>query len=251
MMFNAEALARRTTETIKVAFVWARGHALLIALVLLGVSVPLWLLEHDAQLRREVEWRQVRQQTGKEVGELRARAEAAMAEFRSNALLIDRLEARRQGLEREAATLRQRLSSLRKEESRVQQAATPGSIGMPPGSAPLPEQVSGAGFQSPPGTRNLTPDTLPAPCREQSALQDRLISNCEQRVEVSRAALEAAKKSALDLQDALRVKDDIAARQEAAHRAELKAARGSRLRRFGRVLQYVGVGVVIGVVVAR
>ena len=90
-----------------------------------------------------------------------------------------------------------------------------------------------------------------AACREQSAVQDELISNCEQRADVTRAALEAAKQSALDLQEALGAKDEIAAKLDAQHRAELKAARGSRLRKFGRALQYVGAGVVIGVVVAR
>lgn len=78
-----------------------------------------------------------------------------------------------------------------------------------------------------------------------------MISNCEQRAEVTRAALETAKQSTLDLQQALGAKDEMAARLKAQHRAELKAARGSRLRKFGRALQYVGAGVVIGVVVAR
>lgn len=82
-------------------------------------------------------------------------------------------------------------------------------------------------------------------------MQDELLSNCEQRVEINRAALEAAKRSALGLQAALRVKDEIAARLDAQHRSELQAARGSRLRRFGRALQYVGAGVVVGVVMAR
>ena len=88
-------------------------------------------------------------------------------------------------------------------------------------------------------------------CREQSTVQDQLISNCEARAELSRAAFEAAKRSTLQLGEALRAKDAMAARLEERHRAELKAARGSRLRRFGRALEYVGVGVVIGMAVAR
>jgi hypothetical protein len=81
-------------------------------------------------------------------------------------------------------------------------------------------------------------------------VQGRLISNCEERAELNRAALEAAKHSARELGEAMRARDAMAARIEEQHRAELKVARGSRLRRFGRALQYVGVGVVIGMAVA-
>ena len=90
----------------------------------------------------------------------------------------------------------------------------------------------------------------PVSCGEQAELQDRLIANCEERAELNRAALEAAKHSARELGEALRAKDVMAARLEEQHRAELKVARGSRLRRFGRALQYVGVGVVVGMAVA-
>ena len=104
------------------------------------------------------------------------------------------------------------------------------------------------------GTRGPEPP-VPSPalqaCRQQSAVADQLVANCEQRVDLQRAALAAARRSAVDLQQALRAKDEIAAQLDAQHRIELKAARGSRLRRFARVLQYVGVGVLIGVVVAR
>ena len=105
-------------------------------------------------------------------------------------------------------------------------------------------------FQFPvsaPAAPNPSSDT----CREQLRVQDELITNCEERVELNRAALEAAKRSTADLTEALRAKDQMAARIEAGHRAELELARGSRLRRFGRAIEYVGVGVVIGVAIAR
>ena len=232
---------------------------LLVAAVALVVAA-LWLIEHDARLRRDVQLDSMRRATSAELGDLRTRAEAAMKEFRASTQVIESLEARGRALEREAATLRQKLSSLRAEENfRVQSASSPGQTKVAAGIAPRldPEepvsvvrlQVSGKSEQ--PDTRHLTPDTSPASCREQAAVQDQLISNCEQRVEVSRAALEAAKGSALDLQQALRAKDAIATKLDAQHRLELKAARGSRLRKFGRALQYVGVGVVIGVLVAH
>jgi hypothetical protein len=246
------------------------------------VVAGLWLLEHDARLKQELEFEQQRRTTSAEVAQLRARAETAMQEFRANAQVIASLEARRQALERDAAALRQKLSCLRKEENlRVQQLASLAHVGTPRQTAPglgpadLATRDPGLGSASdsrplplgegvPPGGRGRVREsaTLPSPespapspslaaCREQSAVQEELISNCEQRAEVTRAALEAAKQSALDLQQALGAKDEIAAKLDAQHRAELKAARGSRLRKFARALQYVGVGVVIGVVVAR
>jgi len=68
---------------------------------------------------------------------------------------------------------------------------------------------------------------------------------------MNRAVIEEMNHSLAGLKEALRLKDEIQSRSEAAHRVELNAARGSRLRRFGRALQYVGAGVVIGVVVAQ
>jgi hypothetical protein len=125
------------------------------------------------------------------------------------------------------------------------------------------DQPSIEGRRSPdlnPGFRIPNPDPrVPSPesrvaspvsCGEQAELQDRLIANCEERAELNRAALEAAKHSARELGEALRAKDVMAARLEEQHRAELRVARGSRLRRFGRALQYVGVGVVVGMAVA-
>jgi hypothetical protein len=100
------------------------------------------------------------------------------------------------------------------------------------------------------------PDSrLPTPalaaCREQSAVQEALIANCEQRVEASQAVIDAMNRSIEDLQQMARANDAISQRRDTQHRAELKAARGSRLRRLGRAMQYVGAGVVLGVVVAR
>ena len=55
--------------------------------------------------------------------------------------------------------------------------------------------------------------------------------------------------SVSQLQEEVRLKDEIAARTEAEHRAELQAARGTRRGRFVRALEYIGVGEVIGSVV--
>lgn len=310
--------------------------------------VAIWLLEHDARLRREVALGQLKQQTAAQVTELRARADAALrAANEENARAIESLEARRRRLEREAEELRQRLVSLREEErARVGQVATlpaseleqrvaarldPGNFGSrdsgfgirASGSeehvAGAQGQVSetrdsglgvrGSGSEEPtsgvgarvsgkrvpddqlrgadekketPGIRpsadGLTPDTslvpspesrVPSPefvlteegarrvetafleldsCREQSAVKDGALGNCQEQVATQAAIAGEMRKSLDDLNQAIRLKDEIAARTEALHRAELRAVRGSRLGRFVRAVQYVGVGVVIGLV---
>jgi hypothetical protein len=291
--------------------------------------VAIWLLEHDARLRREVELGQLKQQTAAQVTELRARADAALrAANEENARAIESLEARRRRLEREAEELRQRLMSLREEErARVGQVATlpaseleqrvaarldPGNFatrdsglgvrdsGLGARDSGLKEQASGVGDRvsvervpddqrrgsdekkETPGIRpsadGLTPGTSPVPspesrvpspdfvlteegarrvetafleldsCREQSAVKDGVLGNCQEQVATQAAIAGEMRKSLDDLNQAIRLKDEIAARTEALHRAELRAVRGSRLGRFVRAVQYVGVGVVIGLV---
>lgn len=138
------------------------------------VIAGLWFLEHDARLKQKLELQQQRRETSAEVAQLRARAETAMQEFRANAQAIESLEARRQALERDAAALRQKLSSLRQEENlRVQQLTSLAHVGTPRQTAPglgPEEPVSGVGFQAsgnsdgsePPDTRHLTPRSPPA-----------------------------------------------------------------------------------------
>ena len=126
-MTQAELQARRMIETLKPAVAWARAHAGLVLGVLLSGFAALWLIAHDAHLRREIELQQLRRETATEVAALRTQAAKAMAEFRANARAIHDLESRRASLEREATLLRQKLRSLREEESvRVRQAETPG-----------------------------------------------------------------------------------------------------------------------------
>lgn len=283
---------------------WLRAHAALVVFALLCALAVLWLLEHDARLKQEVELKHLRRETATEVAALRERAERAIADHRENAKVIRDLETRRASLEREAEELRQRLSFLRKEERvRVQQASTAGHVELSAQDAsPLgPEEFgvrdSGLGtrglkgnsrFQirdsneigrketskpslaggpesapsnhkSPaPSSKSLSPSRetrVPSPeltaCREQSAVQGQLISNCEERVDASQAVIDAMNRSVQDLEQTVRAKDEIAARLDAQHRAELRAARGSRWKRFTRAAKYVGAGVVIGIVAAH
>jgi len=273
--------------------------------------VAVWLLEHDARLRREVELGQLKQQTGAQVTELRTRADAALrAANEENARAIESLEG-------EAEELRQRLVSLREEErARVGQVATlpaseleqrvaarldPGNFatrdsGFGIRASGSEEHVAGAQGQvsakrvpddqlggpqtkgESPDTRHPAPDTSPVPnpesrvpspdfvlteegarrvetafleldsCREQSAVKDGVLGNCQEQVATQAAIAGEMRKSLDDLNQAIRLKDEIAARTETLYRAELRAVRGSRLGRFVRAVQYVGVGVVIGLV---
>jgi len=270
--------------------------------LVLGAScllfLAIWLHEHDARLRRDLELQQLKKQTSAQVADLRARAEAAIREAnQKNARLIADLETRRRQLGREGEELRKRLLLLHEEErKRVSEVATlPASALAEHLAARLEGQVSGVGgrvseervpddrLRGPqtkdetPDPGHLKPDTEQSPesrtlspefrlseqgarrletafveldsCREQSALKDRELANCQEQVAVNQAVAGEMHKSLNDLNQAIRLKDEILARVEAQHRAELKAARGARLGRFVRAVEYVALGVAVGVVV--
>jgi anti-sigma factor ChrR (cupin superfamily) len=88
-------------------------------------------------------------------------------------------------------------------------------------------------------------------CHEQRAVEQEQLGNCREQLAAGAAIVERQGDSLAALHRALAAKDEILAKRETLHRAELRAARGSRLKRFGRALQYLGAGVVIGVVVAQ
>jgi hypothetical protein len=321
-----QALRALSTRVSNFAFRFSNLLACIPWRIVLGgagvLFVAIWLLEHDARLRREVEFGQLKQQTAAQVTELRARADAALrAANEENARAIESLEARRRRLEREAEELRQRLVSLREEErARVGQVATlpaseleqrvaarldPGKFatrdsGLGVRGSGSEESTSGvwgrvSGKNVPddqtrsPGEKGATPEpcpsadglkpgTPPVPspesrtpspdfvlteegarrvetafleldsCREQSAVKDGALGNCQEQVATQAAIAGEMRKSLDDLNQAIRLKDEIAARTETLHRAELRAARGSWGSRFLRAVEYVAVGVAIGVV---
>ena len=280
-MMQAATQIRKWWEGAKPVVAWVRGHAAAAMAATLFLVAAVWLMEHDARIQREAELGVMRRETATEVSALRQRAEAAIQESRARERVIHDLETCRTVLEREASALRARLNSLREEDRfRVRPAIIPGhneaagsATSRPDPARVRPEipesldelraeqaadvaesKIPNLNFQEgaasegrPAGGTLQAADT----CREQVDVQGQIIANCEERAELNRAALEAAKQSARELGEALRAKDAMAARLDEQHRAELKVARGSRLRRFGRALQYVGVGVVIGMAVAR
>jgi len=225
-------------------------------------------LEHEGEeLRRQfVHLREQERARASEVASLPA---SELAEH-----LAARLGSRDSGLATRDSGLATRDSGRKEQVSGV--GAQVSEKGVPDDQSPSPGKKSQT-----PDTRHLTPDTSPVPspesrvpnpefvlteegarqmetafveldsCREQSAVKDGELANCQEQVTVNRAVVGEMNKSVNDLNQALRLQDEILARVQAEHRAELKAARGSRLGRFVRTLQYIGAGVVIGVVVAQ
>jgi len=86
-------------------------------------------------------------------------------------------------------------------------------------------------------------------CRQQSQVVAQQMSNCEQRAKLD-SSLEAQQAGAISkLNAALADKDQILARSEAAHRAELKAVRGTWRTRFFHAVEIFAGGFIAGVLV--
>jgi hypothetical protein len=217
--------------------------------------------------------------------------EALRAANQRNALVIRELEASRLELAKKGEELRQRLAALERDERvRVERVATlpsqelaervaarldadadkgrdsglgvrdSGGPASPEGpSSPIP----GAAMRtSPLQEPALTLDTAAQrkvetafteldSCREQSAVKDEQIANCRQQLTSSAAIADRMDDSLRQLNEAIRLKDEILARRETEHGAELKAARGSRWERFRKAVTYVAIGVVAGAVLAK
>jgi hypothetical protein len=135
-----------------------------------------------------------------------------------------------------------------------QTADSPGTHPPAPGTPP-PDEFPVSSFQFPLSEAELrqveTAFLQLDACREQSAVKDQMAANCEARAGAAQSEIEKLNDSVSKLQQTVRLKDQIAARTEAEHRAELKAACGSRWARFKRALEYVAVGAALGAVAAR
>jgi hypothetical protein len=154
------------------------------------------------------------------------------------------------------------------------------------GSGQQEEQVSGAGFQVSgqrsagleaqkqlsPATQPLVPNasrpSSPAlelsdqgvrkvetafieldSCRQQTQVMGEQVSNCAQQSKLNSAIRDQQTGTIAKLGAALADKDQILAQSEEAHRAELKAARGTWRSHFFRAVQYFAGGFIAGVLV--
>jgi uncharacterized protein HemX len=148
------------------------------------------------------------------------------------------------------------------------------------------EQVSGAGFQVSgqrsagleaqkqlsPATQPLVPNPSPPSspalelsdqgvrkvetafieldsCRQQTQVMGEQVSNCEQQSKLDSAIRDQQSGTIAKLNAALADKDKILTQSEEAHRAELKAARGTWQSHFFRAVEYFAGGFIAGVLV--
>jgi hypothetical protein len=86
-------------------------------------------------------------------------------------------------------------------------------------------------------------------CRQQTQVIGQQVSNCEQQSKLNSAIIDQQSSTITKLNAALADKDQVLARSEEAHRAELKAARGTWRSRFYRAVEYCAAGFIAGVLV--
>jgi hypothetical protein len=86
-------------------------------------------------------------------------------------------------------------------------------------------------------------------CRQQTQVMGQQVSNCEQQSKLNSAISDQQSGTIAKLNTALADKDQILAQSEVAHRAELKAARGTWRSHFFRAVEYFAGGFIAGVLV--
>lgn len=246
------------------------------AMVLAVFLAAGWLGERSARMAMTRELEECQRRAAAETRALEARAEAAVREAEArHTRAMSELHTRRRHLEREAQSLRARLSALESQDRvRAEAASTLGSdeltrqavTRLGPGAAtPAGQKIHDSAlkisnavrsdgenpdseFPRQEGVRKAKPAFSELEgCLERAALGEQLISNCEARVEAERAAVAQLERSVFEWQEAARLKDELAAQRDREHQVALRAARGSRWQRFTRAVQYVAVGVVVGV----
>ena len=117
-------------------------------------------------------------------------------------------------------------------------------------SAHLPTSPSAALVLSDQGVRKVESALVELDsCRQQSQVMAQQVSNCDQRAKLDSALEEQQAGTISKLNAALADKDQILARSEAAHRAELKAVRGTWRTRFYHAVEVFAGGFIAGVLV--
>jgi hypothetical protein len=86
-------------------------------------------------------------------------------------------------------------------------------------------------------------------CRQETQVMGQQVSNCEQQSKLNSAIRDQQSATIAKLNAALADKDQVLAQSEEAHRAELKAARGTWRSRFFRAVEYFAGGFIAGVLV--
>ncbi len=244
---------------------WRRlGPAAQVTIVLaLGFILLAWRYERRARVGEAARLALFKKQTDADIAQLRNQAASAVREAKAGALRVQSLEARRRKAEQAAEELRRHLVSLQRAESNeVKQVATlptsevairvaarlgwdgRGALEASAGAESAPRPLSEASLRKI-ETAFLELDA----CREQGTVKDQQVVNCREQSEANTAIIAQQNASIEKLNQALAAKEGILTRREAEHRAELGAARGSRLARLVRTLEHVGVGMVLGIAI--
>jgi septal ring factor EnvC (AmiA/AmiB activator) len=229
-----------------------------------------WSCERQAHRGDVAQARQVKKQATEEISRLQQQAAGALRDAQQSAQAVRKLEAQRQQLAREAEGLRQSLESLRQQElARANGVATlPTSEVVSRVASRLQEQVSGVRGQGSGPAPNASSASSPAmvlsdqgvrkvetalieldSCRQQTQVIGQQVSNCEQQAKLNSSMQEQQSGTIAKLNAALADKDQILARSEEAHRAELKATRGTWRARFLRAVEIFAGGFIAGVLV--
>jgi septal ring factor EnvC (AmiA/AmiB activator) len=228
------------------------------------IMILAWSCERQARQRELTEAKQVQKQATEEISRLQQQAAGALREAQQSAQAVRELESQRERIAREAEGLRQSLASLRKQElARTDELATlPTSEVASRVASRLQEQGTGNSPQgesqknpaalvlSDPGVRKVETAFIELDsCRQQTQVMEQQVSNCEQQAKLDSTLQQQQSDTISKLKAALADKDQILAQSEQAHRAELKAARGTWRRRLLRAVEIFAGGFIAGVLV--
>ena len=257
------------------------------AAVLAGAAIMFfaWSCERQARQRELTEAKQEKKQATEEISRLQQQAAGALRQAQQSTQAVRELESQRQKIAREAEGLRQSLESLRKQElARTDEVATlPTSEVASRVASRLQEQGTGIREQGtgqqlqgtgnreqkignrPQGENQKNPPALALSdpgvrkvetafieldsCRQQTQVREQQISNCEQQAKLDATLQEQQSGTISKLNAALTDKDQVLAHSEEAHRAELKAARGTWRARLLRAVEIFAGGFIAGVLV--
>jgi hypothetical protein len=236
------------------------------------IAVLWW--SHNEYLRNEGRLEEVQKQSAARAKSLEAQIDEAVKKAAlEHAAAMRELESRRRKLENMAGDLQKRLDDIRTQErGRLQDIA---ALPLDQLSAQVTQQLGGEGqdivVSAPSSKQSAEPESsTPNPnlvvteegfrkiatalsqlesCQEQDKVKDQLLSNCQEQASLNASAVGKMNQTVNDLQELVRKKDEVIAQKDAAHAAELKAARGTWGSRILRAAKYIAVGVAIGVAV--
>jgi hypothetical protein len=254
----------------------------LTVLLALVVMLLAWSCEHRSRLQDRAAAEQVKAHDAAEISSLRKQADTAIRDAAQSTEAARELDVQRQQLARQAKGLSQSLESLRQQESartgEVAALSTSEVVERVAARLKGDEAAPAAGSSdctNENGVKQAAADAPPQPgtpgpaivlsgqdarkietaftgldsCRQQNLVMAQQVSNCGQQSKLDSALIEQQNNTIAKLNSALTDKDGVIARSEEAHRAEIKAIRGTWQSRLVRTIEYMGAGFIAGVLV--